>query len=137
MLEINDGDVLVVNGVEKKVTDARSFFDGYDVTTEDDENYYIWETEDEADAGSREYWEEMAQDDPKEFIGVVGEDQVISWAFGTYGNLNDWLDDGGSDSASTWRSNPVDVIVRHWEFDESNRNDDDVPEEIEAIAYPQ
>jgi hypothetical protein len=70
------------------------------IETEDGEEYYIFEDRDQAGEAAREYWEDLAQDDPHEFAYLVGEETLIQWGLGNYAgpgstqvqNLQEWLD---------------------------------------------
>ena len=62
--------------------------------------YYIAESAELAGEKAREYWEDLAQDDTKEFVCMVGQETLVSWALGQYAgpgstqvkSLNEWLD---------------------------------------------
>ena len=70
------------------------------ITTKDNEEYYIFRDREQAGEAAREYWEDLAQDDPREFACLVGEETLISWGLGNYAgpgsthvkSLTDWLD---------------------------------------------
>jgi hypothetical protein len=67
---------------------------------EDGSEYYVAESSETAGEKAREYWEDLAQDDPKEFACLVGEKTLIAWGLGQSAGpgsthtrgLNDWLD---------------------------------------------
>lgn len=69
------------------------------ITTENGKEYHLFESHEQAGEAAREYWEELVQDDPKEFICIVGEDSIIRWGLnqlaapGSVGanSLNEWL----------------------------------------------
>lgn len=62
--------------------------------------YYIAQDSEEAGEKAREYWEDLAHDDPKEFTYLIGEETLIQWGLGQYAgpgstqvcNLQEWLD---------------------------------------------
>jgi hypothetical protein len=70
------------------------------IETEEGEEFYLAESTEKAGEAAREYWENMAQDDPREFTCMVGEETLIAWGLGqsagpgsTWVNsLEDWLD---------------------------------------------
>lgn len=70
------------------------------ITTKDGEEYYIFRDREQAGEAAREYWEDLAQDDPREFACLVGEETLVQWGFGNYAgpgstqvkSLNEWLD---------------------------------------------
>ena len=70
------------------------------ITTADGKEFYITKDAELAGEKAREYWEDMAQDDPEEFACMVGEKTLVKWALGMHAGpgytkvncLNDWLD---------------------------------------------
>jgi hypothetical protein len=69
------------------------------VTTEDGEEYYLFRDREEAGEAAREYWEDLALNDPREFTCLVGEETLIQWGLGIYAgpgsthvkSLEEWL----------------------------------------------
>ena len=67
---------------------------------EDNTEWYVAESSEHAGEKTKEYWQEMINNDPKEFTCMVGEDALIAWALGknyAVGNvgcnsLDEWLD---------------------------------------------
>jgi hypothetical protein len=67
---------------------------------DNNEEYYIFESSEQAGEAAREYWEDLAQDDPQEFACLIGEKTLVQWAMGQYAgpgstqvtSLNEWLD---------------------------------------------
>jgi hypothetical protein len=67
---------------------------------DDCSKWYIAQSSAEAGVMARNYWEDMARNYKKEFIAIVGEEILISWALGEYAgpgseqvkSLEDWLD---------------------------------------------
>ena len=70
------------------------------IITENGEEYYLVESREEAGEAAREYWEDLAQDDPKEFACLLGTETLIQWGLGNYAgpgstqaqSLSEWLD---------------------------------------------
>lgn len=70
------------------------------VEMETGEEFYLAESSEEAGKAARKYWEDLAQDDPREFACIVGEESLVAWGLGEYGgpglmkvtSLEDWLD---------------------------------------------
>jgi len=70
------------------------------VDTEGGEEFYLAEDAEQAGEEAREYWKDMAQNDPQEFTCMVGEETLIAWALGNYAgpgstqvsSLDEWLD---------------------------------------------
>ena len=70
------------------------------VDTESGEEFYLAESNKAAGEEARRYWEDMAQDDPKEFACLVGETTLVNWALGLADGpgstkvvgLENWLD---------------------------------------------
>jgi len=62
--------------------------------------YYIAQDSEEAGEKAREYWENLAHDDPKELTCLIGEETLIQWGLGQYAgpgynqvtSLQEWLD---------------------------------------------
>ena len=70
------------------------------ITTEGQEEFYLAADSETAGEVARRRWEEMAQDDPKEFTCMVGEETLIAWGLEQWAgpgsthvcSLQDWLD---------------------------------------------
>ena len=70
------------------------------IETDDGQEFYLAESSEEAGEKAREYWEDLAQDDPREFTCLVGEETLIQWGLGNSAgpgytavkSLNEWLD---------------------------------------------
>jgi hypothetical protein len=82
-----------------KVEDVHNY--GYTLLElEDGTEYAIFESREAAGESAREYWEELAQDDPREFACIIGEETLVQWGLGQFGgpgstkvkSLEDWLD---------------------------------------------
>jgi hypothetical protein len=62
--------------------------------------WFVAESSEVAGEAARKYWEDLAQDDPKEFTCMVGEATLIAWGLGqwagpgstTVRSLEEWLD---------------------------------------------
>jgi len=84
--------------VDGEVTKCRVEYDR--VTTDDDNDYYVFANSKEAGKAARKYWEDLAQQDSKEFICLVGEETLLRWALGQcagpgstqVSSLSEWLD---------------------------------------------
>jgi len=67
---------------------------------EDKTEWYFFEDHDAAGEAAREYWADMAENDPSEFACIVGEQTLIAWALNQSAgpgsvqvhNLEEWLD---------------------------------------------
>lgn len=63
-------------------------------------SFYVAESSEEAGKAAREYWQDMADNDPREFACLVGEETLIQWGMGHsagpgsthVNNLGEWLD---------------------------------------------
>ena len=92
--------LMVIDGELCKVKEVHDY--GYlpIVELEDGRDFYLARNSKEAGEKAREYWEEMAENDPEEFAALVGEKTLVSWALGQYAgpgstkvqNLDEWLD---------------------------------------------
>jgi hypothetical protein len=80
---------------------------------EDGTEWYFFLSHEAASEEAREYWEDMAQDDPSEFTAMVGEKTLVAWALGQWAgpgsrkvkNLEEWLD--------LWLDTPEDVFAQY------------------------
>jgi len=86
----------------------RMVFDEYDIEenhglttlSADGMEFYLFNDTEEAGEAAREYWEDMASNDPAEFTCMVGEAALVAWglnqdyAVGSIGvsSLQEWLD---------------------------------------------
>ena len=67
---------------------------------EDNTEWYVAESSEHAGEKTKEYWQEMINNDPVEFRLIVGDNALIAWAFGENhavgsvgcSSLNEWLD---------------------------------------------
>ena len=65
-----------------------------------DMEFYLAEDSTEAGLKAREFWADMADNDEKEFVCMVGEKNLIAWALGNsagpgstaVNSLDEWLD---------------------------------------------
>jgi hypothetical protein len=70
------------------------------IDTEQGPEFYIAESSEDAGEKAREYWEDMADEDPNEFACLVGTETLIQWNLGNYAgpgstqvqSLKEWLD---------------------------------------------
>lgn len=71
-----------------------------EIETDDGKEFILAESSEIAGEKAREYWEEMANDDPEEFTYMVGEKTLVAWGLGQYAgpgstqvkSLEEWLD---------------------------------------------
>jgi hypothetical protein len=92
--------LIVIDGEVCEVKEVRDYDYLPIVELEDGRDFYLARNKDEAGEKAREYWEEMAENDPEEFVALVGEKTLVSWALGQYAgpgstkvqNLDEWLD---------------------------------------------
>ena len=70
------------------------------ITTEEGPEFIVAEDTEEAGKAAREYWADMAANDPAEFACMVGEETLVCWGLGTFAgpgttkvkSLSEWLD---------------------------------------------
>jgi hypothetical protein len=70
------------------------------IECQDGTSYYIFEDAETAGKAAREYWKDLAENDPTEFACIVGEKNLIQWGMGHYAgpgstqviSLEEWLD---------------------------------------------
>ena len=97
MFLVIDGERFEVVGV-----DAGSYLPM--VELDDGREFYLARDSEEAGKAAREYWEDLARDDPEEFAELVGTETLVAWALAQWGGpgstkvtslenwLNLWLD---------------------------------------------
>lgn len=62
--------------------------------------YYVAKDSESAGEAARKYWEDMANDDPKELACIIGDETLIKWGLNQWAgpgstsvrNLEEWLD---------------------------------------------
>ena len=59
--------------------------------------FYVAESSEDAGLATRKYWEEMKDDDKREFCAIIGEERLVQWACGesdSFGisSFDDFLD---------------------------------------------
>lgn len=70
------------------------------IKTENGLEYYVFESQEQAGKEARDYWENMAQNDPEKLICIVGEKALLAWALNqpyavgavNVRSLQEWLD---------------------------------------------
>jgi len=70
------------------------------IETKQGQEFYIAKSSEDAGEKAREYWTDMAHDDPEEFACIVGAETLIQWGLGNYAgpgstqvqSLEEWLD---------------------------------------------
>ena len=71
------------------------------ITTQSGEEYLIFESSEDAGKAAVEKWEDLAQNDPKEVIELIGVEVLLKWALeqtagpglGKANSFRGWLDD--------------------------------------------
>jgi len=106
MHEIDEGDILVIDKEEEEVLKVYQTHRnnegeviGYLVELTHGE-WYIFGTQEAAGQAARDYWRELAENDPEEFRCIVGDESLVKWALGQYAgpgstkvnSLEAWLD---------------------------------------------
>ncbi len=90
-----DGEVLVVEKVYEFGSPLVTMIELSDGT-----EWYLAKDSEAAGVAAREYWQDMAKNDPQEFTCMVGKETLVAWALGQYAgpgftqvkSLADWLD---------------------------------------------
>ena len=89
-IKIN-GELLIINNILN---------DGYLPMIETDSgDFYLASNTEHAGEKNREYWQDMIDNDPKEFACMVGEETLVKWGMNQWAgpgneqvkNLEDWL----------------------------------------------
>ena len=90
---------ITIDGEKFEVEDVQNY-GGLPLLEVEGMEFYVAESAEAAGQEARDYWEAMAQDDPKEFTCIVGESCLVAWALGQYAgpgstvvkSLEEWLD---------------------------------------------
>lgn len=101
--------------IDGELYHVKDIFNGSYVDTVEGPQFYLAEDSEAAGKAAREYWEDMADNDPKEFTCIVGEEALIQWGLGRsaspgsvgVSSLTEWLD--------LWLDHPEE----HWASDDS------------------
>ena len=91
---------------EDNVNERHVPFGAVEIKTESGEEYVLFEDEDAAGEQAAEYWRDMAEKDPQEFVAIVGEDVLIQWALGNHAGP-------GSESATSLEGWLEDIVAKH------------------------
>jgi len=70
------------------------------IETDGGRAFYIAESSEDAGEAAKDYWEDMANNDPDEFTCLVGAETLIQWGLGNYAgpgytqvkSLEEWLE---------------------------------------------
>jgi len=89
-----DGEIIDVDHVSDANDECPAMID------EGRRDWYVDEDAETAGVRARERWKNMAENDPKEFVCMVGEETLIKWGMGHYAgpgstqvrSLEEWLD---------------------------------------------
>lgn len=90
-------------------------------------DYYLAEDSEAAGKAAREYWEDMAENDPKEFTCMVGEETLVQWGLGRSAgpgsthvrSLQEWLDlwlDTPEEQWASYDGNEISVTHEHDDY---------------------
>ena len=97
---MNEGLFITIEGGEYQVVKITEYNYLPMVELEDSTQWYIAADSEEAGKATRRYWEDLAQNDPEEFVAIVGTKTLMAWALGQYAgpgleqtdSLEAWLD---------------------------------------------
>jgi len=93
--------MVTINGESYEVSGASSLGFGSGVVLDTDGGeWVIFQDAEEAGKAAAGYWRDLADNDPKEFTALVGEDTLVSWALGqsagpgsvAVNSLEEWLE---------------------------------------------
>ena len=91
--------LIKIDGKLYHVTDYREY-GAIEIVTEEGEEFVLFQSEEDAGEQAKEYWEDLAINDPQEFTCLVGEETLVQWGLGQWGgpgstkvqSLHEWLD---------------------------------------------
>ena len=138
-----DRSFIIIDGEEIDDPEVNTYGDVLSIRKGERE-YNLFRSRKEAGEAAREYWEDLAENDPSEFIAIVGEDTLVQWALGRYAgpgsttvnSLEDWLD--------LWLDTPEEEFARYDGTESTvdyispallNELDWDESDAEEAVAY--
>ena len=107
-----DKGMISIDGEEFFVDEVVNYGSLPEIRTETLE-FVVAESRERAGEAAREYWEKLAQDEPKEFTCIIGEKALVAWGLGQnyapgcvgVNSLSEWLDlwlDNPEDYWGTW-----------------------------------
>ena len=87
-------------------------FGGFIIECDNGNEYQVFENTEKAGEAAAEYWRDMAENDPAEFICMVGEETLVKWALNQYAgpgnekakNLEGWLNITANYPEEHWAS---------------------------------
>lgn len=101
--------------------------------------YYLAESTESAGEAARKHWEDMAENDPKEFACMVGEETLVKWGMKQWAgpgstqvkSMDEWLD--------LWIDTPEEEFASYdGEEREASEADDELIKELgftPTVAY--
>jgi len=89
-----------IAGELHSVSDVKFYGDLPTIVLDDGSEWYLAKDSEQAGEAAREYWEDLAQNDPTEFACMVGEQTLVQWSLGQsagpgytkVNSLTEWLD---------------------------------------------
>ena len=92
--------IISIEGEEREVEEVRQ--EGYLplLILADGEEYYIARDSTHAGEAAKQYWKDLAEDDAREFICIIGAENLLRWALGQWAgpgeihvrSLEEWFD---------------------------------------------
>lgn len=78
MLIVIDNEVVEIEDIND------NGFGGYLIECDNGAEYQVFKDFEEAGEAAADYWRDMAENDPKEFRCIIGDETLINWALGQY-----------------------------------------------------
>lgn len=141
--DIQEGDVLTINGEEKVISSVELDYGGSGGTfveiEDSQEEYVLFDDAEEAGEAAADYWRELAQSDPKEFAAIIGTERLVLWGMRQQ-------DSYGIDGLDSFCEVTATVPEEEWaKYDgvESDatvklmqeKDDEGKPQELQVVAY--
>ena len=106
-------------------------------------DFYVAMNEEDAGKATRKYWQEMAENDKREFLAIIGEERLVGWALGESDNfgcssLNDFLDiveEHPEEEFGSYDGSSVDVSVDFGKAENIKDFFDEMPEGADAEKF--
>ncbi len=84
--------ICYIDGIETNIDKISGDAQYLEITTEDGNEYRLFECYDDAEESVRDFWDDMATNSTEELCAIVGHEELVSmWMRGM--SFDDWLDE--------------------------------------------
>ena len=124
--------LIKIDGTLYHVKEIHEFGSLPEIETDEGEDFILALDSGDAGKAARDYWEDLALNDPSEFACIVGESTLVSWA------LKQWAGPGSSQvqSLDDWLDLHLDVPEEHFaSYDGVERDVDRVGQLADDLGF--